>query len=113
MLDGSPCLTAAAAPGQSRRVSSQGVARADSNTHTAWEWAGQETQALRAMLRALHGYCAQQKSRGWTALEQTACHLRYLHKMVLLGCVIEPPQTTQMCCQNVALRKLSQRMHAV
>lgn len=77
LLDGSPCVAANTDRLHSRPTPVEGDARANSNTHAAWEWVGKESQDIRAMLRALHGYCMQHRPRGWTALEQTACHLRY------------------------------------
>ncbi|KAL3153518.1 hypothetical protein ABBQ38_011849 [Trebouxia sp. C0009 RCD-2024] len=86
LLDGSPCLSAAPTPSSSSppghrqprpsSASSDGVPRADNAAHSPWEWAGREGQAIRALLRALHGHCVQQQAQGWIALEQTACHLR-------------------------------------
>ena len=45
-------------------------------THAPWAWAGEEIDHVRALLRALHGYCIQHKARGWTFLERAACNLR-------------------------------------
>ena len=44
--------------------------------HAPWTWAGEEIDHVRALLRALHGYCIQHKARGWTFLERAACNLR-------------------------------------
>ena len=44
--------------------------------HAPWAWAGEEIDHVRALLRALHGYCIQHKARGWTFLERAACNLR-------------------------------------
>ena len=80
LLDGSPCLAQTLNhPGQpqSRPHSSDGTPRGEIAAHSAWEWAGAESQLIRAILRALHGHCVQQTPHGWTAIEQTACHLRY------------------------------------
>ena len=79
LLDGSPCVTplpSPPGPAQGHPQSPDGIPRADSTAHAAWRWAGEECQVIRALLRALHGYCVQQLPHGWTALEQTACHLR-------------------------------------
>ncbi|KAL3142038.1 hypothetical protein ABBQ32_004670 [Trebouxia sp. C0010 RCD-2024] len=86
LLDGSPCLSPHPTPSSSSPLdyrhprpssaSSDGVPRADNAAHSPWEWAGREGQAIRALLRALHGHCVQQQAQGWIALEQTACHLR-------------------------------------
>ncbi|KAL0021859.1 hypothetical protein WJX77_009077 [Trebouxia sp. C0004] len=79
LLDGSPCLaTPPRPPSQPQGQPSfpEGALRSDSATHAAWQWAGDECQLIRALLRALHGFCVQHIPHGWTALEQTACHLR-------------------------------------
>ncbi|DBA78126.1 TPA: hypothetical protein ACH3X2_008097 [Trebouxia sp. C0005] len=79
LLDGSPCLAAPPRPPsqpQGRPSSPEGAPRSDSATHAAWQWVGDECQLIRALLRALHGFCVQHIPHGWTALEQTACHLR-------------------------------------
>ncbi len=80
LLDGSPCLTTLPSTPtqvQNRPASAEGIPSSESIAHSPWEWAGPECQLIRALLRALHGHCVQHIPHGWTALEQTACHLRY------------------------------------
>lgn len=54
---------------------------AEEETHAPWVWVGAEAVVIRGMLRALHGHCITELTRGWTALERTACHLRHVQSM--------------------------------
>jgi len=93
---------------QGRPSSPEGDPRSDSATHAAWQWAGDECQLIRALLRALHGFCVQHIPHGWTALEQTACHLRY--KIPSLGMTSAPHVMLHSAAICAATRLKSQAM---
>ncbi len=54
---------------------------AEEVAHAPWVWVGAEAVVIRGILRALHGHCITELTRGWTALERTACHLRHVQSM--------------------------------